>query len=114
MTNQAKTEACMALATALMNFIDLISSESQQEAPSKQMYTFAEVGKQLGKSSSTIRQWALEGEFGELIHVGKSTRITQEGLDRFFQEHSGPSPRRERKPRQPRTVMTSGGAVERI
>lgn len=114
MTSQAKTEACMALATALMNFVDLIASESQQEAPSKQMYTLADVGKQLGKSTSTIRQWALKGEFGEVIHVGKSMRITQEGLDRFFQEHSGPSPRKERAPRPPRAAMTCGGAVERI
>lgn len=114
MSNATKKEVCMALASALMDFIDLIASESQQNSPSKQMYTFAEVGELLNKSPYTIRNWALEGDFGELIHAGSSTRITQEGLDRFFQEHSGPATRRERKPRQPRTVLTGGGPVERI
>lgn len=111
---KTKEETCIALASALMDFIDLIASENQQEASSQRMYTFAEVGKLLGRSRETIRQWALDGDFGELIHAGKSTIITQEGLDYFFKEHRGPSPWRERKPRQPRTVMTGGGAVERI
>lgn len=90
---KSKEEICTTLAQALMAYVDLLSGPSEAPAESK-LYTFAELGKMMGKSKETIRQWVCAGEFGEPVKVGSSTRVTQAGLDKYIADHSGPVQKR--------------------
>ncbi len=90
---RSKEEICAALAQDIVALVDLLSTPNEPQAGVK-LYTFAELGKMMGKSKDTIRQWACAGQFGEPVRVGQSIRVTQAGLDQFLADHSGPIQKR--------------------
>ncbi len=95
----AREEICINLAQALMAYVDLLNAPSESQTGTK-LYTFEELGKMMGKSKDTIRQWACAGEFGEPVKVGSSTRVTQAGLDKYLADHSGPIQKQQLSPRR--------------
>lgn len=95
----SEEDICMNLAKALMAYVALLKVPHEPQTGNK-LYTFEELGKMMGKSKGTIRQWACAGEFGELVKVGSSTRITQAGLDKYITDHSGPIQRQRPLPKR--------------
>lgn len=93
MNNQALEAATTALAHALADVLAALSEETQA-TPAPRLYTYGDLADMFHKSKETIRQWICVGEFGEPVKVGSSTRVTQEGLDKFLANHTGPTQRR--------------------
>lgn len=88
---KSKETVCANLAQALMDYLELICAPRDELEPSHRLYSYDDLADMMGKSKDTIRQWVCAGEFGEPIRVGSSTRVTQEGLDKFIADHSGPT-----------------------
>lgn len=111
MKTQALEEATIALAQALVAVMQALQEPDESAQPAVKLYTYDDLAKMLGKSKSTIRQWVCAGEFGEPVKAGSSTRVTQEGLDKFIRDHSGPTERRQArtKARAARTMTNSRG-----
>ena len=82
--------ATAALASALADVLKALSEERAPSEPATRLYTYDDLAQMLGKSKSTVRQWVCEGQFGEPVTVGSSTRVTQAGVDKFIADHSGP------------------------
>ncbi len=111
---KSKEEICQALAENLMAYIDLIAGEQKQEVQGPVLYSTDDLANLLGISRYTARQWVCQGKFGEPIHAGRFLRVSQEALDNYLDENTGPTKKRETKPRRPRAVMTPLGPAERI
>lgn len=94
MKSQALEEATIALAQALTAVMKALQEPGEPAQPAVKLYTYDELAQMLGKSKSTIRQWVCEGQFGEPVTVGSSTRVTQAGVDKFIADHSGPTKKR--------------------
>lgn len=100
---KTREEICAALAQDLMDLFESIAQAQSPQAPATRLYSFDDLAEMLGKSICTVRQWGAAGEFGELVRVGNSLRVTQEGLDKFIRDHSGP-PKKRTSRKQPRAV----------
>lgn len=99
MKNKSLEAATLALAQALAAVLAALNEPDEPSQPTVKLYTYDDLAQMLGKSKSTVRQWVCEGQFGEPVTVGNSTRVTQAGLDKFIADHSGPTKKRSRKPR---------------
>lgn len=112
MKNQALEDACMALSKALADVLTALNEANRPEPqPTTRLYTYDGLAEMFGKSKDTIRQWVCAGEFGEPVKVGNSTRVTQEGMDKFLSDHSVPPnkmPNRTRKRTTRATAKTQG------
>lgn len=112
MKNKALEEAATALAQALAAVVKVLNEPDEAQAqPTTRLYTYDDLAQMLGKSKSTVRQWVCEGQFGEPVTVGSSTRVTQAGVDKFIADHSGPVKKQPSKARTrtTRTVTTHQG-----
>lgn len=111
MKPQALEEATIALAQAFAAVLKALQEPAEPTQPAVKLYTYDDLAEMFGKSKSTIRQWVCAEEFGEPVKVGSSTRVTQEGLDKFIRDHSGPTERRQArtKARAARTMTNSRG-----
>lgn len=96
---KTKEQICAALAQDLIDFLELMCAPRDEPAPSPRLYTYSDLAAIFEKSKSTIRQWVCAGEFGEPVKVGSSTRVTQEGLEKYLADHSGPTEKRQTKRR---------------
>ncbi|MCI8921145.1 MAG: helix-turn-helix domain-containing protein [Acutalibacter sp.] len=89
----SREEVCQAVAQAVMLYMEYLEQQScarDERQPTTRLYTYDDLAQMLGKSKSTVRQWVCEGQFGEPVMVGSSTRVTQAGVDKFIADHSGP------------------------
>lgn len=104
-------EACTALTTALVDCLEVLGHVRNEPQPTTRLYTYDDLAQMLGKSKSTVRQWVCEGQFGEPVTVGSSTRVTQAGVDKFITDHSGPMKKQPGKARTrtSRTVAAHKG-----
>lgn len=103
---KSKETICANLAQALMDYLELMCAPRDEPALGPKLYTYADLAEMLGKSKDTIRQWVCAGEFGEPIKVGNSTQVSQDGLDKFMFDHSGPAKRMPSRARK-RTTKTA-------
>lgn len=95
MSNKNLEAACAAFSQALADLLAALSEANRlASAPATRLYTYDDLAEMLGKSKSTVHQWVCAGEFGEPVKVGSSTRVTQEGLDKFLADHTGPTKKR--------------------
>lgn len=92
MKKEALEEVAVALAQAMQALANAIKALNEEDnpQPAPRLYTYDDLAQMLHKSKSTVRQWVCEGQFGEPVKVGSSTRVTQAGLDKFIADHSGP------------------------
>lgn len=111
MNKQTLEAATTALAQALADVLAALNQEKPESQPAPRLYTYDDLAQMLGKSKSTVRQWVCQGQFGEPVTVGSSTRVTQEGLDKFLADHRCPTKKRPSKARTrtSRTVATHQG-----
>lgn len=111
MNKQAIEEVALALAQAMQALADAIKviNEDDKPRPGTHLYSYDDLAQMLGKSKSTVRQWVCEGQFGEPVTVGSSTRVTQAGLDKFIADHSGPT---KKQPSKARTRIRTSGAYK--
>ncbi len=104
-------EACTALTMALVDCLEVLGHARDEPQPITRLYTYDDLAAMLGKSKSTVRQWVCEGQFGEPVMVGSSTRVPQAGVDKFIADHSGPVKKQPSKARTrtSRTVAAHKG-----
>lgn len=89
-------KAAFDLGEAIANFVRQAAMIQQAPGPDgAKLYSTEDLSELLGKSKDTIRRWIANGEFGEPVHVGKSVRVTQAGLDKYLTDHSGPLQKQE-------------------
>ncbi|MCH5352975.1 MAG: helix-turn-helix domain-containing protein [Acutalibacter sp.] len=105
-------KACTAFAEAMATFMSQMVAMGQESKPESgtKLYSFEDLAGIFGKTKGTIRQWACAGEFGELVKAGKSTLVTQAGLDKYIADHSGPAQGQERA----RRTRSSGGTTSKF
>lgn len=77
-------------------FAQALASRLQDKLQSpKDAYTFDEIAERYNVSRATVRRWAANGEFGQLLNLSeKAHRITAEGLRQFEEARLGPIGRR--------------------
>lgn len=98
MPENNRKKAALALAAALLDYLDCMAKPSE-ESPGTKLYSQEDLAKMFGKTKGTIRQWICAGEFGEPVKAGKSILVTQAGLDQYIADHSGPTQKRQIKTR---------------
>lgn len=98
MKNKALEEAAAALAQAMVAVLEALNDPGDEQ-PGVRLYSYDDLARMFGKSKGTVRQWVCEGQFGEPVKVGSSTRVTQDGLDKFLADHRGPTKKRVSKAR---------------
>ncbi len=98
MPQSSREKASQKLADALLDYLDCMAKPSE-ESPGTKLYSQEDLAKMFGKTKGTIRQWICAGEFGEPVKAGKSTLVTQAGLDQYIADHSGPTQKRQIKTR---------------
>lgn len=106
----SREEVCQAVTQAVMLCLEYLEQQGEPQ-PATRLYTYDDLAQMLGKSKSTVRQWVCEGQFGEPVTVGSSTRVTQAGVDKFIADHSGPVKKQPSKvrTRTSRTVTAHQG-----
>lgn len=110
----SREEICQAVAQAMMLCLKYLEQQGRaqdEQQPAPRLYTYDDLAAMLGKSKSTVRQWVCEGQFGEPVMVGSSTRVPQAGVDKFIADHSGPVKKQPSKARTrtSRTVAAHKG-----
>lgn len=88
MNKEAKEKVCYKIAEILAECLSLIEEPEKDSGP--RLYSTQELSERFGKSKSTIRQWMANGYFGEIVQVGSSPMATEEGLQKYISDHSGP------------------------
>lgn len=95
MPEKSREKAAVALAEALLDYLDCMAPPAPSAEPTARLYSYDDLAQMFGKSKSTIRQWVCAGEFGEPVIAGSSTRVTQAGVDKYIADHSKPTQRRQ-------------------
>lgn len=95
MPEKSRKKVVQALAEALLDYLDCMALSAPSAEPAPKLYSYDDLAQMLGKSKSTIRQWVCAGEFGEPVAAGKSTLVTQAGLDKYIADHSQPTQKRQ-------------------
>lgn len=111
MKNKSLEAATLALAQALADILTALNEPAEaQTEPTVRLYSYDDLAQMLGKSKSTVRQWVCQGQFGEPVTVGSSTRVTQAGVDKYIADHSGPTKKQPNRARsRPRTPAAYKG-----
>lgn len=99
---KALAGAVQALAEAAESIQECCAAQEEQEESGVKLYSCDDLAKMFGKTKGTIRQWICAGEFGEPVQAGSSLRVTQAGLEQYIANHSGPTQKRQVKPRSSR------------
>lgn len=102
MPENNRKKAALALAAALLDYLDCMVKPAEG-SPETKLYSQEDLARMFGKTKGTIRQWICAGEFGEPVKAGKSTLVTQAGLDQYIADHSGPMQQRNSPARSRRT-----------
>ena len=55
------------------------------------MYDAGEIGELLHQKQVTIRRKITAGEFGDVVKVGRSKLVTEDGLKGYIAAHTGPA-----------------------
>lgn len=55
------------------------------------LYIPGEVADLLHMKQETIRRWINQGEFGDVVKVGRSKLVTEAGLQAYLAAHTGPA-----------------------
>lgn len=100
MKQNTMEEACSALAAALMGCLELLSDQRPTREDSARLYSVGELAARFSKSKATIRRWMGNGDFGEIVQAGNTPLVTEEGLQKYIEDHSGQCRKRVRQPQR--------------
>lgn len=100
-------QVAQALVAALTDFLNCMQGEVNPTTE-KDLYTMKDLAELLDKKPDTIRRWVCDGQFGEPVRIGRSLMVTQEGYQKYLEDHRGPVQKRvTRRPKKIPPSMTA-------